>query len=711
MSQDDVSQAFKEEAYELLAELETALLELEENPGDDDTVNRVFRAMHTIKGSGAMFGFDDIATFTHEVENVFDRVRNNEIPVTKELLNLTLSARDYILDLLDGSDTGEGVDLARAETIVSGLKGLMPGEANAPEETPVEAPVEAPVETPRPETKSLGEEAAETAVYRIRFKPEKDIFLTGANPLSLLNELKGLGRSTVIVHTEEIPSLVDYDPDHCYVWWDIILIAAESLNTVKDVFIFVEDDCELEIEVISKEGVLDFDSASGKLGEILMERGDLTAEDLKKVLGEQKKLGEILTSSGVVTGEQVRSALAEQEMVREVKAVKQKKELASSIRVGADKLDYLVDLVGELVIVQARITQVAGDKKDHDLIALAEELERLSDELRDNTMGIRMLPIGTTFNKFRRMVRDLSAELGKKIELLTEGADTELDKTVIERLNDPLVHLLRNTIDHGIEPPSERSSHGKPETGTVLLSAEHSGGEVLIKITDDGAGMDPGKIRAKAEERGLIAPDAELSDKECFALIFDPGFSMAKKVTSVSGRGVGMDVVKRGIEGLRGIVDIQSEKGRGTTITIRLPLTLAIIEGLQIKVGGEFYVIPLSLVEECVELAQDNGSSPDTQQILNLRGEIVPYIRLRDWFEISGEAPDIEQIVVTGVDERRIGIVVDHVIGEHQTVIKNLGKVYRNVEGLSGATIKGDGTMALILDVPRLVGSVIETQR
>ncbi|MDY7002232.1 MAG: chemotaxis protein CheW, partial [Thermodesulfobacteriota bacterium] len=271
--------------------------------------------------------------------------------------------------------------------------------------------------------------------------------------------------------------------------------------------------------------------------------------------------------------------------------------------------------------------------------------------------------------------------------------------------------LLRNTIDHGIEPPDERLSHGKPETGTVLLSAEHSGGEVLIKITDDGAGMDPEKIREKAVERGLIPPDAELSDKEHFALIFDPGFSMAQKVTSVSGRGVGMDVVRRGIEELRGSVDVQSEKGQGTTITIRLPLTLAIIEGLQIKVKEEFYVIPLSLVEECVELAQDNGNRTDGQQILNLRGEIVPYIRLRDWFEISGEAPDIEQIVVTGVDERRIGIVVDHVIGEHQTVIKNLGKVYRNVEGLSGATIKGDGTMALILDVPRLVGSVIKTQR
>ncbi|MDD4951640.1 MAG: chemotaxis protein CheA, partial [Desulfovibrionaceae bacterium] len=369
------------------------------------------------------------------------------------------------------------------------------------------------------------------------------------------------------------------------------------------------------------------------------------------------------------------------------------------------KLDKLVDLVGELVIVQAQLSQVVAKKHDQVLTSLAEDLECLSDELRDSTLGIRMLPIGTTFGKFRRLVRDLSSELNKKIELQTSGAETELDKTVIERLNDPLVHLLRNSIDHGVEPPGQRLAAGKPETGRITLCAEHSGGEVVIRITDDGAGMDPRALRDKAVERGLLAPEAEMQNRDLFNLIFEPGFSTAKEVTNVSGRGVGMDVVKRGIEALRGRIYVDSEKGRGTTITIRLPLTLAIIDGLQVKAGDEYFVIPLTLVEECVELKR-NGDGREDKRFLNLRGEIVPYIRIREWFDVPGAAPGIEQVVVSQVEDSRIGIVVDNVIGEHQTVIKSLGRLFKDMDGLSGATIKGDGSMALILDVPRLVRSV-----
>jgi len=318
-----------------------------------------------------------------------------------------------------------------------------------------------------------------------------------------------------------------------------------------------------------------------------------------------------------------------------------------------------------------------------------------------------MLPIGTTFSKYRRLVRDLSAEFGKDITLATQGAETELDKTVIERLGDPLMHLLRNSIDHGIESPQERLAAGKPAQGTILLAAEHSGGEVLIRISDDGRGMDPEAIRAKAVEKGLIAADAELTNKELFKLIFEPGFSTAKKLTSVSGRGVGMDVVKRAIDSLRGTVEIRSEKGKGSTITVRLPLTLAIIDGLQVCVGGDFFVIPLSLVEECVELLRQDVEEAGNQRILYLRGEIVPYLSLREWFGINGAPPAIEQIVITRVEGSRVGIVVDSVIGEHQTVIKTLGRVYKDVEGISGATIKGDGSIALIIDVPRLLRGVV----
>lgn len=695
MSQDDVNrQAFTEEANDLLAELETALLELEDQPEDRELIDRVFRAMHTIKGSGAMFGFDDIAAFTHDVETVFDKVRNGELGVTKELLDLTLRARDHIKALLVSAETGEPADMAGSESIIKGLRDL----------TGAAAP--AGGDEDRPAAEAAPEEG-DTVTYRVRFKPEKGIFMTGTNPLNLLDEMGELGRSKIIAHTGDIPPLEEIEPEACLTWWDVILTTSGGENAIKDVFIFVEDDCDLDIQVIDSFGSLDSDEAYKKLGEILVERGDLSADILRKLLEEQRKLGEILTKSGAVTEDQVRSALAEQNAVREARSERQRTEAASSIRVGADKLDYLVDLVGELVIVQAQITQVVGEKSDPELQPLAEELERLSDELRDSTLSVRMLPIGSTFSKFRRLVRDLSAELGKQIELKTQGAETELDKTVIERLNDPLVHLLRNSIDHGVESPSDRSVAGKSPTGTILLSAEHSGGEVLIRIVDDGKGMDPQALKAKAVERGIVAADAELTDKECFNLIFAAGFSTAAQVTNVSGRGVGMDVVKRGIDSLRGTIVVDSKKGEGTTITVKLPLTLAIIDGLQVRVQDEYYVLPLSLVEECVELVGKDGE--ETRRVLNLRGEVVPYIRLRDWFAVSGDRPGIEQVVVTGVEGNRIGIVVDNVIGEHQTVIKSLGRVYRDVEGLSGATIKGDGSLALILDVPRLVRSVAES--
>jgi len=399
----------------------------------------------------------------------------------------------------------------------------------------------------------------------------------------------------------------------------------------------------------------------------------------------------------------VEAALIEQEQLRKVKKTPKTEEgAASSLRVPAEKLDTLVNLVGELVTVQARLTQMASLFNNPELVSIAEEVERLTGDLRDNTLNIRMLPIGTTFGRFKRLVRDLSQELGREVEMTTEGAETELDKTVIERLNDPLVHLIRNSMDHGIEAPDVRESLGKPRAGMLHIAARHSGAYVLIEITDDGAGIDKEAIRRKAVERGLIAADMELQDKEIFSLIFAPGFSTSETVTSVSGRGVGMDVVKRTIDNLRGSVEINSEKGEGTTVTLKLPLTLAIIEGLLVEIDRQFFILPLTIVQECVELSREDVELSHGRDIANIRGEIVPYIRLRESFAIKGTRPDIEQIVITGVERSRIGLVVDNVIGEHQTVIKSLGKVYRDIEGVSGATILGDGTVALIMDVARL---------
>ncbi|WP_031485238.1 chemotaxis protein CheA [Maridesulfovibrio frigidus] len=748
MTDDMTTQVFKEEAFELLGELETSLLELEDVPDDMDLINRVFRALHTIKGSGSMFGFDAIAAFTHHVESVFDMVRNGAIPITKELLTLVLSSRDYIYTLLE-STSGEG-DPAVGESILEGLRCIVQGESSedapadiAENETAENAPI-------------VVEEESESVIpwdnlYKIIINSEAadDVSTEALSPL--YDELSRVGEiKSEVVHT-------DYENDsaHSGKWWEVLLLSNTDSSSVEEIFFFTDvpivvkvkelniDKLQEYIAKAKKEsesvssvsetsessvasssataagvGAVDGDSSvfvhspeekpkgPKKLGEILIDRGDLTQETLTEVLADQKPLGELLTAKGVVTRDKVDSALAEQSATKE-KITRRKMEVASSIRVSAEKLDFLVDLVGELVIVQAQISQVVGEKNDPSLTVLSEELERLSDELRDSTLGIRMLPIGSTFSKFRRLVRDLSDELGKEMDLHTIGAETELDKTVIERLGDPLVHLLRNSIDHGIESPEVREANNKPRRGSISLSAEHSGGEVVILIKDDGKGMSKDVIMAKAIEKGLVAADAELSSKEIFNLIFEPGFSTAAKVTNVSGRGVGMDVVKRAIDSLRGRIDVNSEEGKGSIITIKLPLTLAIIDGLQVQVDDGFFVIPLSLVEECVELTRQDIEEANGQQFVNLRGEIVPYLRIREWFDIEGELPAIEQIVITGVEGNRMGIVVDTVIGEHQTVIKSLGRVYRDVEGISGATIKGDGTLALILDVPKLVRTVV----
>ena len=684
---------FKEEANELLAELESSLLELEERPEDMELIGRVFRAMHTIKGSGSMFGFDDIAGFTHEVETVFDMVRNGALTVTKPLIDLTLMARDQIRSMLVASETGEPVDKGKSEHIISSLRDI----AHITSDKKDGNVRSKPQETVGP----AGEEKGEVT-YRIRFKPPADIYLRGINPMSLLEELARLGECRIVAQTGDIPLLEDYNQDHCHVYWDIILTTKHSLNEIRDVFIFIEEDSEIKIDVIFEEGNFDSEVPYKKLGELLIERGELTPADLQKILEMQQPLGEKLVDAGLVKSGTVESALVEQERVKELQEKRKRDEAASSIRVPSEKLDILVDLVGELVTVQAHLTQTAGEMGNPKLTAIAEAVENLTADLRDNTMNIRMLPIGTTFNKFKRLVRDLSKELGKEINLVTEGAETELDKTVIEKLNDPLVHLIRNSIDHGIEPPDNREAAGKPGKGTIHLSAAHSGAHVLIQIRDDGAGLDKDVIRAKAIEKGLIPPDAELPEKETFSLVFAPGFSTAKTVTSVSGRGVGMDVVKRAIDALRGTIEISSQKGIGTVITLKLPLTLAIIDGLLVRIGEGRFVLPLSVVKECVELTKEDAAGAHGRHIANVRGRIIPYIKLRERFAINGNVPDIEQIVIAEIEDYNIGFVVDAVIGEHQAVLKSLGIFYKNVEGISGATILGDGTVALILDVSKI---------
>lgn len=686
---DSHSKAFLEEAFELLEELEQSLLELEENPDNKDQIGRVFRAMHTIKGSGAMFGFNDVAAFTHNVETVFDQVRSGKISVSTELINLTLSARDHIRELLNASVSGAEVDDSTAINIINGLTGLMQSGVVEKKEKPGKNQAETPL----------------MATYRIKFRPHRNIFTQGTNPVLLLNELRELGECLVTVHSEDVPCLEDLEPEELYLFWDMVLTTDKGVNAIKDVFIFVEDDSFISIDLVMEEDPFLFaDYSQPKLGELLVERGDLSYHDLTRALGSQRRIGQILVDEKITSPTAVAAALSEQVQIKKRIEKQSEKSDVASVRVPSEKLDHLVDLVGELVTVQARLSQKAASEGDPDLVSIAEDVESLTSGLRDNAMSIRMLQIGTTFASFKRLVRDVSNELGKNIELTTSGGETELDKTVIDQLKDPLIHIIRNAVDHGIETPVERLAAGKNETGTIHLSAEHSGAHVIIRIEDDGRGLDPKAIKRKAVEKGLIQEGADLGDDEARELLFAPGFSTAETITNLSGRGVGMDVVKKSIESLRGSIELSSKTGYGTTITLKLPLTLAIIDGLLVQIGEGHFILPLSSVEECVELVQDNIKKDKSGCILNIRGEIVPYVRLRDEYDIRENKPELEHVVIMEIYGKRIGFVVDRVIGGHQTVIKTLGGAFRDVRDISGATILGDGTVALIIDVSKIAG-------
>jgi len=677
---------FRDEAVELLQELEAALLALEETPEETPLVDRVFRALHTLKGSGGLAGFDVVADLCHEAETVFEEVRSGVLPLDHELVSLTLTAQDLLRSLIEAEFGGAPVDAARVSEVLVAFRSRLEGSAT-PEDVPGLLS----------ENPGLGQ-----ATYRIRFRPGPGIFRLGIQPHLLLDELRRLGDAVVVAQLDKIPPLDALDPEECHIYWDVILTTGEDENAIRDVFIFVEDDCELTVQLIDADGLLDDAGDYKKLGEILVERGDLPQAELEKFLAEKKLLGETLVAAGVVDGGHVDSALVEQERVQRLRRERQAVEVSDSIRVKSERLDNLVNLIGELVTVQARLSQLSTGREDAALMAVAEEVERLTWELRDQVLTIRMLPIGSTFSRFKRLVRDLGDELGKDVMLFTEGGETELDKTVIERLGDPLVHLIRNSIDHGIESPAARRAAGKPAKGRITLAAEHSGANVLISVADDGAGLDRDRIRDKAIERGLISATAELSDRDIFNLVFLPGFSTAEQVSSVSGRGVGMDVVRQAIESLRGSIEVSSEPGRGTRFVLKLPLTLAIIDGLLVSIGKERFILPLADVEECIELTGAMVAATHGRNLVNVRGEITPYVPLREVFAIQGERPEVQQIVIAHLESGRVGFVVDYVIGENQTVIKNLGRFYQHLRGVSGATILGDGHVALILDLPQL---------
>jgi len=704
---------FREEAYELLNNLEASLLELEELPDNAEEISAVFRAMHTIKGSAAMFGFQQISNFAHEVETVLDLLREGTLEVTPRLISLTLEARDHIRSLLEYDSAVPEERLDAGGQIIAGFQRLaesaessaadeaVTGNGTAGKQGITIAEVrEAALDLDRPAAAADSGELDHYVTYRIRFKPSPDIYANGTNPLLLLRELEEMGEFTCVPFVADIPRLSKFDPEKCVVHWDVLLTTKKRREAVEDVFIFVEDSSDVQVVEIDDLSSLDTGEHK-RLGEILTERGVVDLHTVNRTARKQRRIGELLVENGL-EAEEVEAAYEEQQHVERTRQRVQKELASFSIRVNSEKLDTLVDLVGEIVTLQARLTQTSTELKIPALTSLAENFERLTDELRDSTMSIRMLPIGTTFSKFKRLVRDLSGDLGKEVEIVTEGGETELDKTVIERLNDPLVHMIRNSIDHGIEEPEARTAAGKPRVGRVYLSARHTGATVTITVEDDGAGVNREAVLDRAIERGLVSPGAELSDHEVDQLLFAPGFSTSSNVTQVSGRGVGMDVVRKEIESLGGSVRVESEAGRFTRMTLTIPLTLAIIDGLLVKIGSEHFVFPLQSVEECIELTISEGEETEGKNLVTNRGELLPYVRLREQFSVSGGKPEIEQIVVVNSNEGKVGFVVDHVVGDLQTVIKNLGKLYKNVEGISGGTILGDGSVALIVDVQKL---------
>jgi two-component system chemotaxis sensor kinase CheA len=708
---DAIQQAYVVEGRELLQMMEDNLLQMEDNGGDADTINSIFRAAHTIKGGAGVIECKFIVEFTHVLENVLDEMRSGTIAPSPALVEVLLKCSDQLGILMGCVESGSGpsddVDKV-SQSLREKLQHYL-GNTSAATKQDV-ALSEAKVHA-----SGGGEMETDNWHISLRFGP--DVLRKGMDPASFLNYLAELGQ---IVHLTTLPDAMpeadEMDPESCYLGFEISYRSDADKSRIESVFDFVRDDCVVNIwpphsklaDFISSIETLPEDTM--RLGEILMKSGALTQKELDQALNSQadreqetgkpsqNKLGDVLVDQGSVTPEVVEAAAAKQGKVAEKKTLE-----SQLIRVQASKLDQLIDLVGEMVIASAGANMLARKSGETALVESTSVITMLVEQIRDSALQLRMVQIGETFTRFQRVVRDTSRELGKDIELAISGSEAELDKSVVEKLGDPLMHLVRNALDHGIESPEARAAKGKPAKGTLRLNAYHESGAIAIEITDDGAGMNREKILNKAREREIIGPAQTLTDSEIFGLIFEPGFSTADKITNISGRGVGLDVVKRNITALRGSVEVESVAGQGSTFRIRLPLTLAIIDGFLVGVGKSSYVIPLGAVEECIELSEKDREDTLRHQYINLRDQVLPFVRLREQFEIAEPAGRRENIVVVQHAGQKIGLVVDELMGEFQTVIKPLGSIFKHIKGIGGSTILGSGDVALILDVQSLV--------
>ncbi len=691
MSDEDLIQTFIEETRENLETLEEGLLELERVPDDAQQMDEVFRAMHTIKGGAGLMGFTGISAVAHRLENILDMFRRSGKGLTEDTFGLLLSGTDVIKQMLQSEDTsGESIG-EPLEELLTALKVYEENLGLASADSSPEQAGQEPQQT-------------QTRFYKIELKFNQDIFETGTDPLMLLLELEESG--TILeshVNVSNLPPLQQLEPHSLNVFWTIFFESDKSQEEIDDIFIFVRDENDVSVEDITEEKELWFQGEK-RMGELLVERGLISPDDVEEVLQKQKRVGELLIEEGKLTKGQVEKVVQTQQKYRE-------QEQTNTIRVDTHKLEEILNNIAELLIAQSRVKELVVNLASEDRSATVEvlnafqEVDKIIRFLQEEVMNTSMIPIGGTFMRFQRMVRDLARENGKEIELVMQGKETELDKKVIEQIADPLKHLIRNCVDHGLETPEEREKAGKPRQGTIWLNAYHQEGNIVIEISDDGRGIDESRVLEKAQSRGLVDPDRTLSRSEIQRLLFMPGFSTAKEVTDISGRGVGLDVVMTNITNLRGSVDLQSEQGRGTTFSIKLPLTLAIIDGMMVRVGEERFIIPLTSITEFIKARpQDIRQVEGKGLIVHLRKEYIPYTGLFQLLDIEAEytKPTEGILVIIKEGRKKLAVLVDEIIGQEQVVIKSMKENMEQIDGIAGATILGDGKVAIILDISSL---------
>lgn len=711
-------QVFFEESFEGLDIMESSLLALDLAEVDSETINTIFRAAHSIKGGAGTFGFQQISNFTHVVETLLDEIRAGDRTIVQEHVDLFLSCVDCLRGLMSDLQAGSEPDMSQADELKNKFEAILAGEETSGSTEQKTEEIKSVDTSSVINTDVTENEAVDKKGWKIEFTPSEDILCTGNEPYRMFRELQDLaqeedgGSIEVVVNTERLPDFSEMHPEMCYLSWVIYVRSSISLSDIEEIFEWVVEDSDIHYQNLSE---LDESAEAIESSEALIDQteSDDTDKDVTFVnesldtvsATEQQPSSKDNTASDQTAAKDVKSTSPS---VKPVAKPASKASENTSIRVSIDKIDGLINMVGELVITQSMLGQL-GQEFDVSKIQRLQEglsqLEQNTRELQESVMKIRMLPISFAFSRFPRLVRDLSKQLGKDVDLIMLGESTELDKTVMEKIGDPLVHLVRNSLDHGLENSEQRLSTGKSSTGTITLNAYHHGGSIVIEVKDDGAGLNKDRIRNKAIEKNLISEDEALSDAQVYDLIFQPGFSTADTVSDVSGRGVGMDVVRRNIAELNGSIEVSSTPGEGSVFSIRLPLTLAILDGQLVKVGNEVYIFPLVSIVESIQLEKNMlNNITGNQFVMQLRDDYIPIVSLHDVFNITHDNKDLEgaMLVVVEGDNEKIGIVVDELLGQQQVVIKSLEQNYQKVDSISGATILGDGTVALIVDISGL---------